>query len=417
MKGEYKKSGIVILLVTFLILICWGNSGMCAEGVIKIGMAQGLTGPNPAHLDTFKSRMDMIAMINESGGIRGHRVEALWADSKYQLPPEISAYKRFVDQGAVGFFSASSSGTEQLKILGQTYGIPTVFPCNTMIVRDPPGWSFPVIMTYGDCTAGLMDWILKNMWKKAEPPKVAVITNETGYGRAVEEALPYMENKGVKLVYTAYISMTAVDVTPQLLQAEKAGADFIITNPAAEGSALVRDFKRLDLHKKGKYIISPWSIALPAMAPGSAEMGSGFILGTFQFLIPDFEGQHGLPEMRRLKDFQMKKYGHLMPTGLYWVSVPEVFMMAEAIGKAIDEVGYEKLTGKDVYTKLEEQTVPSEKVFHVTPDLVAKPGKRGTTDKAVIAIAHEGKWKALSGWEKMPNLKEWKDSHPEYYKK
>jgi len=415
-----KKWSVLLGLLVFVLLPT--IQGVAFEkGDIKIGHVAGLTGPASVQRHYFDGRRDMIEYVNQRGGIRGHKIVDYWMDTKYQLPPEISAYKRFVQQGIVIFLSTTTGGSEQLKVIARGYKVPSFFIVNSVGARHPPGWHFPVYPTYGDCTAGAFDWILENMWKKSKPPKVAVICADTAYSRGPEEALPYLKSKGIELVYKAYVPMNAIDVTAQLTLAHKAGADFIINNPLMEIKALLRDLKRLGLDKKGMKVVCPWVTAIASIFPNICKEATGTIIGTWQGMVPDFEGKMGLGYIDQgWKDLVKSKYGKLRDTGMYWhMGPPEIAMIAEAIGKAIDKVGYDKLNGEAVYYQLERLELESEKMFNFMPDIKNVPGKRGMSDKAIIAVSNlnnDGLWGPVTGWYKMPNLLEWKREHPEYYK-
>jgi len=416
-KHSVLKTMFMIFMLSIFSVFIFSTPGLAEEKEIIIGQGAALSGSISAEIDFFKCREDVFEMLNQSGGIRGHKVKMLWADAKYQASEDIKIYKRFADQGIVGYLPGSVGGSEQLKVLGEPYGVPISHPVSSSIMRHPPGMTYPVYPTFGDCTAGTMDWDVKNMWKKSGKPKVAVVTNDTAYGKSVEEAVPYLKSKGIELVFTAYVSPTAVDLSPQLLQADQAGADFILSCPLSESKPLIRDFKRLKLNEKGMKIVCPWAVSLLSTHPGSAQEGSGFVMGPFQVVLPEFEGKYGLPSVEVLKKFQISKYGKIVPSGLYWGVIPGAVVLAEAIGKAIDAVGFDNLKGREVAKQFETLNVPAEKTYGLTPALKATPGKRGMMDKSIVAIAKDGKWDALSGWVDMPNLQDWKEAHPEFYKK
>ena len=419
-----KSEGFCVKLFTCMmvlaaLLIFFPGTGSAGEikykkGVIKLGHVEGLTGPIAGQKDAWKGKETIAGIINGKGGIRGHKIETLWADTKFKPTLEVNAYKKFCSQGIVGMMTCNTAAHTQLKTMGNEYKVPALLsPAQELIRKPPHGWSYSVYPTYGDMAAGMMDWIVKTMWKKSTPPKVAFISTDTSYGRGPQECIPYLKSKGIETVYIAYVPMTSVDLTPQLMHADRKGADFIISNALAEGKALIRDFKRLGLNKKGKYIISPWTPAFDSIYPGAKKAGSGFLIGTWPVNIPDTEGQGGLPVMKELNEYQMKKYGSIQQASLFHALCTEMIVMCDAVGKAIDAVGYDKLDGVAVRAQLEKLQMPASQTFGLMPDLKATPGKRGMTNQCLITLATDGKWNLASdGWASMPNMLDWKNAHP-----
>lgn len=405
------------LLAVSILSACQGPAAPAAERVITIGVSSALTGPVAAgQLVLMEGYLDAVDIINRAGGVRGIRVEALWADNKYETATALSIYKRWAGEGILFYVTSSSAALEALNVIGKEYNVPCTYICGSVPTRENPGYAYFAGPTFGDWTAGLVDWWVEHEWDKPTLPKVALICPDIAFSRAVEEAFPYLESKGIEVVYKNYVSMVAVDLTVPLLAADKAGADIIIDNGLAEVSTMVRDMKRLGLDKKGMKVMVPWLTYQGGAWPELRTEAEGIVWGTLPFVTAEIEGEQGLPYIPKLVDFQMRKYGETRLTNMYYVGLHDVILGCEAVGNAIDEVGFENVDGRAVAEQLEKMDASAECFFGILPDLKATPGKRGMMSEMIPVVIRGGKITAMDGWVKVPNLFDWKKAHPEFYK-
>jgi ABC-type branched-subunit amino acid transport system substrate-binding protein len=412
MKGKHTNNplqlsltiGGLALLIFVLLFGLKTAPALAAEKVVKIGQVAGLTGPMSAQRHLFNGRSDMFEFLNARGGIRGvDKVEVLWADTQYQLPAEISAYKRFAAEGIKVFHPASHGASVELKGMAEKFGVPVVYMANSYEVKMNPGWTYAIQPPHAEMNIALVEWFVKHMWKKTTPPKMAEIVTNTAYGRECEASFPYLKTKGIELVYKAYVEPTVMDLTPQITAAKAAGADILVGNNLLEAKTLVRDIRRLGLHKEFVRITS-FVFGDISTYPEVLTEGAGWTLGAVPVLLPDIEGQKGLGTIaKEFKDFVIKKRG-AMPTGLYWAVNIDPIVSYKAIEMAIQKVGFEKLDGRAVAEQLEKIEVSEKEFFGLHPAVKATPGKRGMTS-LIIPIGFEGgKIKALDGWISCPNL-------------
>jgi hypothetical protein len=396
----------VPLLFIFMLMLGLPTAPVLAkEKVVKIGQACGLTGPMAVQRALFHGRSDMFDFLNARGGIRGvDKVEVLWADTQYQLPVEISAYKKFAAEGIRVFHPASNGGAIELKGIAEKFGVPLVRTCSSYAEKTSPGWAYPMWPTYAEMNVAMVEWFVKHMWKKPIPPKMAEIVTNTGFGRDCEPAFPYLKTKGIELVYKAYVEPTVMDLTPQITAAKAAGADILVGGNLIEGKTLVRDIRRLGLDKEFVRI-SPWIFGDVSSYPEVLTEGSGWNIGAVQVLLPDIEGQKGLGTIsKELKDFIVKKRGAMPPPGMYWGEIISPVLTYKAIEMAIKKVGFEKLDGRAIAEQLEKIEISENDFFGLYPAVKATPGKRGMA-KFIIPVAYEnGKVKALDGWIECPVL-------------
>jgi ABC-type branched-subunit amino acid transport system substrate-binding protein len=377
-----------------------------AEKVLKVGHVCGLTGPQAIQRALFEGRSDMFDFLNSRGGIKGvDKVEVLWADTQYQLPVEVAAYKKFVGEGIKLFFPVSTGGAVELKGIAERHGVPLLRTGGSYGERMNPGWAYYIWPSYAEMNAALVDWYVKHMWKKPTPPKMAEIVTNTGYGRECEASFDYLKGKGIELVYKAYVEPSVMDLTPQITAAKAAGANLLVGNNLAQDCrVLLRDIKRLGFDKDFVKIV-PWVFGDISGYPEVLTEGSGWNIGAVQVLLPDIEGQKGLGTIsKELKDFIEKKRGKVPSPTMYWAANIDPIAGYKAIELAIKKVGFEKLDGRAVAEQLERLEVSENEFFGLHPKVSATPGKRGMT-RLIIPVAYEkGKLKALDGWIECPNL-------------
>ena len=114
-------------------------------------------------------------------------------------------------------------------------------------------------------------------WKGANPPKLAFLTWDSAFGKAVQAPpsglLP--RRRALQIVATEYMAMTPVDVSTQLLRIKDAGADWVYSNTlGAAPGVMLKDAKRLSLTMK--FAGGPWAMDwAPIRLAGDA--GEGFV--------------------------------------------------------------------------------------------------------------------------------------------
>ncbi len=306
---------------------------------------------------------DMVAHINDTGGIFGADLELEFADTGGSVDEAVAAYDRF-------------TGADDNVLLFVMYGSPEEVALYQRLAEDqipvigaglsaeafygiPDGYIFGGGPIYPDQFGFFLDYITEN-WADAKPAsagdeiKLAYLSWPGAYGQGAltDESRAYADSLGVEIVHEELFDLSpTADTTTAILNAQAAGANVIYTNTLAFGpAALLNDLNALGLRADFLVGGNNWAMDVGTYAfLADPSYGAGFYAPSpfawwndtdnpaIQFAEENFAanertaGEHNI--------------GRLLIQGFVDVAV-------HAIENAILEVGFENLTGQAVYDEL-----------------------------------------------------------------
>ncbi len=328
-----KRNKWLIVLVGVLFLLGLPVLGTAKQKTIKIGAIFDITGPTGDvgwhYADGVR---DYFKWLNANGGINGVKIDLKWTDYQYKIPQAISAYKKFVKQDKVkaiiGWGTGDSEALRQKIIKDQIPYISASFSQN--LVWMPGNWNFLPLTTYADHVRAVLKYI-KDNWKQKRPPRVALIFNDSGYGRApLAPARRYAKAHGIQIVDEENVSLRALDATSQLLRIKEKKADYaFIQETFMATSTILKDAKKLGL--KTVFTGNFWGTGQKlAELAGSAAEG---YLGVMPFAIWSEDNVPGIQMLKKINAENHPKIKYREPpymTG--WVNAA---IMTEAVRKAL----------------------------------------------------------------------------------
>jgi ABC-type branched-subunit amino acid transport system substrate-binding protein len=238
---------------------------------IKLGQTMPYSGPASAYGTIGRLHQAYFKMINDAGGVNGHRINLISLDDGYSPPKAVEHVRRLVEQ-------------EQVLALFQTLGTPS----NTAIHKyvnarkvphlfvatgatkwnDPKNfpWTFGFNLSYQ--TEG--EIYARYLVKEKPNAKVAILYQNDDYGKDVLEGVKHvLKGPNAKMVVAqATYEVTDPTVDSQILQLKGSGADtFInITTPkfAAQAVRAAFDTGWKPLHFLNNVGASVGSVLTPA---------------------------------------------------------------------------------------------------------------------------------------------------------
>ncbi len=323
----------LIVLVGALFLLGLPVLGAAKQKTIKIGAIFDITGPTGDvgwhYADGVR---DYFKWLNAKGGVNGVKIDLKWTDYQYKIPQAISAYKKFVKQDKVkaiiGWGTGDSEALRQKIIKDQIPYISASFSQN--LVWMPGNWNFLPVTTYADHVRAVLQYIKKN-WKKKRPPRVALIFNDSGYGRApLAPARRYAKANGIQIVDEENVSLRALDATSQLLRIKEKKADYaFIQETFMATSTILKDAKKLGL--KTVFTGNFWGTG-QKLAELAGDAAEGY-LGVMPFAIWSEDNIPGIKMLKKINAENHPKIKYREPpyvTG--WVNAA---IMTEAVRKAL----------------------------------------------------------------------------------
>ncbi len=226
------------------------NDGAVKE--IKIGALYDATGPTSDtgwhYVDGLR---DYFRHLNEEmGGVAdGVKINFMGTDYQYKIPLALTAYSKFVKQDNVSAIIGWGTGdSEALKGKIVQDQIPYLSVSLSQHLVWPPKWNFIPVTTYADHVRTVMKYF-KDNWTENRDPRMALIYNDSSYGRApVEAAEKYAPVIGIDLVGKEIVGLQDLEATSQLLRIKEARADFVFIQETFTATATVlKDAKKLDM--------------------------------------------------------------------------------------------------------------------------------------------------------------------------
>ncbi|MFQ5923728.1 MAG: ABC transporter substrate-binding protein [Anaerolineales bacterium] len=306
---------------------------------------------------------DMVAHINDTGGIFGATVELDFADTGGSVDEAVAAYDRF-------------TGTDDNILLFLMYGSPEEVALYQRLAEDqipviaaglsaeafygiPDGYVFGGGPIYPDQLGFFLDYITEN-WADIKPAsagdevKLAYLSWPGSYGEGAltAESRAYADSLGVEIVHEELYDLSpTADTTTAILNAQAAGANAIYTNTLAFGPAnLLNDLNALALRDEFLVGGNNWAMDVGTFAfLADPAYGVGFYAPfpfawwsetdnpAIQFAQENFDANERTPGEHNI--------GRLLIQG--FLDVAQV-----AIENAILEVGFENLTGQAIYDQL-----------------------------------------------------------------
>ena len=162
------------------------------------------------------------------------QIDLLDVDYSYKIPQALAAYKKFKNAGVVAIMGWGTGDTEAMAPIVTKDHIPYMSASYSEHLTNPAvtPYNFMVGTTYADQGRVALKYIADTWTDKSRKPRVALIYNDTGFGRSpffdvdyqghhFPAAESYAKEVGVEIVDTPVIGLRALDATPQLLSMSK----------------------------------------------------------------------------------------------------------------------------------------------------------------------------------------------------
>ena len=352
-KGIGIRAVSIMLALALVASACAPVAAAPAEKVVKFGLRACLTGPGASTtLYAHYGQFDYVKYINEQGGIDGVKLEWVWEDCRAQAPKSISAHRRFKAGGVLFESEPIVVGVEATLSALQRDEVPLVYLAQLSSgMISKPQWVCAFAPSNATEFASFMKWV-KDNWTKERPPRIGMLQCDSGTGWEAFEGSKHASEVGVEFVGHEVIPFLVVlDVSTELLRLEAKKPDWIYV--ASYGSPLVvviKDAARLELHKKGIKLITVAAGIDEIIVRTAGKDAEGWYRTSFQPSTTETE----LPGLKVIVE-AAKKYRGLEPEevpGHYAAGWCLTQIMGKAVRVAIEEVGFDNLSGRAIRNAL-----------------------------------------------------------------
>jgi branched-chain amino acid transport system substrate-binding protein len=376
-------------LLTVLAVLLLSGVGFAADSsTIKIGGIFDLTGATGDVGSPYAvGAKDYINYINKQGGVNGKKIELIDTDYAYKIPQAVAAYKDMQSKGVVAILGWGTGDTEAMAPMIANDKIPYISASySEHLVFDKTPYNFIGATTYSDQARLALQWIKDNWKNKNRSPRVALIYNDTGFGRSpIQDAEDFAQKIGVAIVDKEIVALQALDATTQLLNMQKTKPDFAINQHTLMAtSTILKDAKKLGL--ENKFIGLNWAFSekLIQMAGDASE---GF-MAPMPFAFWTESKVKGVALMHKVRK-EINGTLDVQPVN-YTQGFIGAYLLVEALKKAGNN-----LTGENIKKVLESNKFD---MLGLCADIAYKPELRKPNLSAKMYIIKKGKIEPLTGF-------------------
>jgi len=250
---------------------------------IKIGNTIPYSGPASAYRALGKLETAFFTMVNQQGGVAGHKINYISLDDAYSPPKTVEQIRRLVEQEQVAFTFA-------------TLGTPT----NSAIVRYMNQKMVPQLFVstgadkWGDykVTPWTIGWqpsyrteaqiYAKYILQQKPNAKIAILFQNDDFGKDYPAGLKdVLGDNYEKMVVSATYETTDATIDSQITTLQASGADVLLV--AAIPKFAAQSIRKVhDLDWKPMFFMSNVSISVGAvMTPAGPQNGIGIISAAY----------------------------------------------------------------------------------------------------------------------------------------
>ena len=379
------KNFLFVIVSVFLL----SGIGFAAEQpTIKIGGIFDLTGGTGDVGSPYAvAAKDYINYVNKQGGVNGKKIELIDTDYAYKIPQAVAAYKDMQSKGVIAILGWGTGDTEAMAPMIATDKIPYISASySEHLVFDKTPYNFIGATTYSDQARLSLQWIKDNWKDKSRAPRVALIYNDSGFGRSpIQDTEDFAKKIGVEIVDKEIVALQALDATTQLLNMQKTNPDFAINQHTVMAtSTILKDAKKLGL--KNKFIGLNWAFSekLIQMAGDASE---GF-MSPMPFAFWTETKVKGVAFMHKVRK-EMSGKEDEQPVN-YTQGFIGAYLLVEALKKAGNN-----LTGENIKKVLESNKFD---MMGLCADIAYKPELRKPNVSAKMYVIKNGKIVPLTGF-------------------
>lgn len=357
-----------------------------------------MTGPYAAIVGpAFAAFKDAAEYVNETGGVKGVPIEVIVRDCGGKVDKGVNIYMQYREmkpRPAIVYGVISGVG-EAIKERLNEDKFPAIWVSSTAVVY-PPMYTFGAYPTYADLCGLFIDWLAET-WKGKKPARLAFLTWDTTYGKAVmyDEVFNYAKSKGIEVVAKQLFGVRDIDLTSQLTRIRAKKADWIFTNTAGRGPVLIAKAAR--------------EMGLKARVAGSIGLDDSCLFIDRE----PFEGaitihpfanwsetdNKGIQLMN--KYFVKNKRKATYRTIMYPMAFTGVLVFKKVVETIVDKHGWDKVNGQNIKAELEKLhnfNIADIAIFSYT-------AKRHAPNIAKVFEVKGGKWVPITGMRQCPDLR------------
>jgi len=263
------------LLAGATVAIAGRRAGAQTPGVtateIKIGCTTPLSGPASAYGVIAKTIAAYFNMLNDQGGIAGHKINFIYYDDGYSPPRTVEQTRKLVEEDGVDFLfqNLGTPCNTAIRPYCNQHKIPQLF-----VSTGADKWGdykhFPYTVGFNPSYRTEAEIYAKYILKQKPDAKVALIYQNDDFGKDYLNGLKqgFGDKFDKMVVKTATYEVTDPTIDSQIVSLQGAGADTLVTAAvpkfAAQAIRKVADLGWKPLHIMTNVSVSVGAVLKPA---------------------------------------------------------------------------------------------------------------------------------------------------------
>lgn len=197
---------------------------------IDWGVLMDLSGPTAGSQGVWTNGFqDHMRKVNESGGVNGRKINVLAEDNRFNAATDKIAFEKLVGQTPVLGISGMGSSASQVGLANTIRNgkVPVVATyTSTKALSEPASpMVYNGFCAYKQMAQAGVGYMVESM--KLRNPKVVTLAIETAGGKEYHDYVEEAIKKSGGTAHHVTMKVTAVDMTPQLLEIANIKPDFI----------------------------------------------------------------------------------------------------------------------------------------------------------------------------------------------
>ncbi len=220
------------LFLVFALSLMSSGPLFAAEGTLKIGAPQPMTGPDAPFGDKFKKAYSLaVEEINAAGGVNGKKIEVIIEDHQAKNALAATVAEKLITQEKVLILTGGRASGQAVEIASVAQRLKTPYlvdhPSADIITAKGFEWVFRNNPT-GSIYPQAFNKFISEV-PGAMPKSAAVIYDNTVFGKSIaNSAMTFLKSKNVKIVNDEAYAVNTLDFKPIMTKVKANSPDFVL---------------------------------------------------------------------------------------------------------------------------------------------------------------------------------------------
>lgn len=223
---------MIVSAVVLGLLLMGGGPLIAADGTLKIGAPQPMTGSDAPFGDKFKKAYSLaVEEINAAGGVNGRKIEVVIEDHQAKNALAATVAEKLINQEKVLILTGGRASGQAVEIASVAQRLKTPYlvdhPSADIITAKGFEWVFRNNPT-GSIYPSAFNKFISDV-PGAMPKSAAVIYDNTVFGKTIaNSAMTFLKSKNVPIVNDEAYPVNTLDFKPIVTKAKANNPDFVL---------------------------------------------------------------------------------------------------------------------------------------------------------------------------------------------